>query len=380
MHHDQRAAPPAETPAPAAPAEQAAAGRAPAADLSRFIAAAFVKVGLPPDDAGKVGALMTETDLTGADAHGVFRLPQYVRRIQAGGVNPKPDIAVSRTGPATALVDGDNGMGHLVMARAADEAVALARETGVAWIGVRRSNHAGSAGLYAEMPVKHGMVGIYAAVASANHMAPWGGSESLLGTNPLAIGIPCGDAPPVVLDMATTVVSYGTVKTYALHGRAMPPDWMVSRVDGQPLTDSRRSGEGVLLPIGGHKGSGLALVLGLLGGPLNRAAFGRDVIDFNADQGSESNTGQFIIALDISRFLPLEAFAAEVNRHLDDLRHSTPLPGGGPIRMPGDQRAVRRQERGERGVPIPAPLRAQLDALAQTLGIEPLRTQSAGAR
>jgi L-2-hydroxycarboxylate dehydrogenase (NAD+) len=160
----------------------------------------------------------------------------------------------------------------------------------------------------------------------------------------------------------------------------MPPDWMVSRVDGQPLTDSRRSGEGVLLPIGGHKGSGLALVLGLLGGPLNRAAFGRDVIDFNANQGSESNTGQFIIALDVSRFLPLEAFAAEANRHLDDLRHSTPLPGGGPIRIPGDQRAVRRQERGERGVPIPAPLQAQLDALAQTLGIEPLRTQSAGAR
>jgi L-2-hydroxycarboxylate dehydrogenase (NAD+) len=373
MQHDQRAAPPAETLAPAAPGE-AAAGRASVADLLRFIAAAFVEVGLPRDDAGKVAALMTETDLTGADAHGVFRLPQYVRRIQAGGVNPKPDIAVSRTGPGTALVDGDNGMGHLVMARAADEAVALARETGIAWIGVRRSNHAGSAGLYAEMPVRHGMVGIYAAVASANHMAPWGGSESLLGTNPLAVGIPCGDAPPVVLDMATTIVSYGTVKTYALHGRAMPPDWMVSRVDGQPLTDSRRSGEGVLLPIGGHKGSGLALVLGLLGGPLNRAAFGRDVIDFNADQGSESNTGQFIVALDVSRFLPMDAFAAEVNRHLDDLRASAPLPGGGPIRMPGDQRAVRRKERGERGIPIPAPLQAQLDALAKTLGIEPLRT------
>ena len=156
------------------------------AELSRFIAAAFERVGLPPDDAAEVAELMTETDLTGADAHGVFRLPQYVRRIQAGGVNPKPNIEVRQTGPATALVDGDNGMGHLVMARAADEAVALARETGVAWVGVRRSNHAGSAGLYAEMPVKHGMVGIYSAVASANHMAPWGGSDSLLGTNPLA--------------------------------------------------------------------------------------------------------------------------------------------------------------------------------------------------
>jgi L-2-hydroxycarboxylate dehydrogenase (NAD+) len=376
MQQNRPAAPQGETSAGPGSRSEPSPGRASVADLSRFIASAFERVGLPSGDAAKVAALMTETDLTGADAHGVFRLPQYVRRIQAGGVNPKPSIAVNRTGPGTALVDGDNGMGHLVMARAADEAVALARETGIAWIGVRRSNHAGSAGLYAEMPVRHGMVGIYAAVASANHMAPWGGSDSLLGTNPLAVGIPCGDAPPVVLDMATTVVSYGTVKNYALHGRTMPPDWLISRVDGKPLTDPRRSGEGVLLPIGGHKGSGLALVLGLLGGPLNRAAFGRDVVDFNADQASESNTGQFMVALDVSRFLPLDAFAAEVNRHLDDLRNSTPLPGAGPIRMPGDQRAVRRKERTERGVPIPEPLQVQLDAVAKALGIDSLRTQA----
>jgi LDH2 family malate/lactate/ureidoglycolate dehydrogenase len=379
MQHD-RVAEPRTEPSAAAAAQPDQPGHVAVGELSRFIAAAFERVGLPPDDAAEVAELMTETDLTGADAHGVFRLPQYVRRIQAGGVNPKPNIEVRQTGPATALVDGDNGMGHLVMARAAEEAVALARETGVAWVGVRRSNHAGSAGLYAEMPVKHGMVGIYAAVASANHMAPWGGSDSLLGTNPLAIGIPCGEVPPVVLDMATTVVSYGTVKNYALHGRTMPPDWLISRVDGQPLTDPRRANEGVLLPIGGHKGSGLALVLGLLGGPLNRAAFGRDVIDFNADQSSETNTGHFIVALDVSRFLPPEIFAAEVNRHLDDLRNSERLPGAGPIRIPGDQRAMRRRERRENGVPIPEPLQVQLDGLAKTLGIDPLRTEPAGSR
>jgi LDH2 family malate/lactate/ureidoglycolate dehydrogenase len=380
MPQDRPAEPQAETSAEPGSRPEDPVARAPTAELSRFIAAAFEQVGLPPEDAAEVAELMTETDLTGADAHGVFRLPQYIRRIQAGGVNPKPNIEVRQTGPATALVDGDNGMGHLVMARAAEEAVSLARETGVAWVGARRSNHAGSAGLYAEMPVKHGMVGIYSAVASANHMAPWGGSESLLGTNPLAIAIPCGDAPPVVLDMATTIVSYGTVKSYALHGRTMPPDWLVSRVDGKPLTDPRRSHEGVLLPIGGHKGSGLALVLGLLGGPLNRAAFGRDVIDFNADQSGESNTGHFIVALDVSRFLPPEAFAAEVNRQLDDLRNSERLPGAGTIRMPGDQRGVRRKERRENGIPIPEPLQAQLDTLAKTLGIAPLRTERGRAR
>jgi LDH2 family malate/lactate/ureidoglycolate dehydrogenase len=363
-------------------AEQAEAGeasqetepaRASAAELTRFIAAAFERIGLPADAAADVAELMTEADLTGADAHGIFRLPQYVRRIQAGGVNPRPRIEVHQTGPATALVDGDNGMGHLVMSRAAEEAIAIARETGVAWVGARRSNHAGTAGLYAEMPVRHGMVGIYAAMANANHMAPWGGSELLLGTNPLGIGIPCGEAPPFVLDMATTVVSYGTVKNYALHGREMPPDWLVSRLDGKPLTDPRRAHEGLLLPIGGYKGSGLAIALGLLAGPLNRAVFGRDVIDFNADDSGETNTGHFIVALDVSRFLPLEEFAAEVNRHLDDLRRSEPLPGAGPIRLPGDQRAARRKERAASGVPIPEPLRVQLDALAGALGIERLR-------
>ena len=113
------------------------------------------------------------------------------------------------------------------MTRAANEAIGMARENGVAWVGVRRSNHAGPAGLYAEMPAAHGMIGLYAAVANANHMAVWGGTEPLLGTNPLAIGVPSG-AGPLVLDMATTIVSYGTVKKYALRGMNMPEGWFVN--------------------------------------------------------------------------------------------------------------------------------------------------------
>ncbi len=125
------------------------------------------------------------------------------------------------------------------------------------------------------MPVAQGMVGIYSAVASANHMAPWGGTESLLGTNPLAVGVPAGEEAPVILDIATTVVSYGTVKNYALQGIPMPEGWMVDRQTGAPITDAARSGEGVLMPIGGYKGSGLALVLGLLAGPLNGGVWSR---------------------------------------------------------------------------------------------------------
>ena len=345
----------------------------PAAGISGFITDALGKLGLSAADAAKAAELMTEADITGADAHGVFRLPQYVKRLRGGGFNARPDIKVTRTAPATALVDGDNGMGHLVMARAAETAIEIARDSGIGWVGARRSNHAGAAGVYAALTLPHGMIGIYSVVASANHMAAWGGAETLLGTNPLAVAIPAGEEAPVVLDIATTVVSYGTVKNYRLQGKSMSEGWMVSTKDGGPITDPNLSAEGILLPIGGYKGSGLAIILGLLAGPLNGAVFGRDVIDFNADDASECNTGHFIIALDVARFTPLQDFCAEVDRHLRDLRGSRRLPGFDAIRMPGEQRRQRRAERLRDGVPMPQELIVQLDRLAAELGVTPIR-------
>jgi LDH2 family malate/lactate/ureidoglycolate dehydrogenase len=346
--------------------------KAPVAAIRSLIEDALSVAGLPREDAALCALRMGEADLTGADAHGVFRLPQYVRRLKAGGFNKRPNITVARSAPATALVDGDNGMGHLVMSRAAETAIAIARETGVSWVGVRRSNHAGPAGLYAEMPAAQGMIGMYAAVANANHMAVWGGADPLLGTNPLAIGVPSG-AGPMVLDMATTVVSYGTVKNYALQGKPMQQGWMVNTATGEDILDARRAAEGLLLPIGGYKGSGLAMMLGFLAGPLNRAAFGRDVVDFNADDASETNTGHFIIALDVARFLPLDDYKAEVDRHIRELKESKRLPGVDEIRMPGERRRQCREDRTRNGVPLAPQLVAQLDKMAVGLSVRTLR-------
>jgi LDH2 family malate/lactate/ureidoglycolate dehydrogenase len=346
--------------------------RIPAVAITAFIRDSLLKVGLSEQDAARSAELMVAADLAGADAHGVFRLPHYVRRIKAGGINPRPHITVKQTAPATAMVDGDNGMGHLVMARAADAAIALAKETGVAWVGARRSNHAGAAGVYAEMTLAHDMVGIYSVVANANHMPMWGGAENLLGTNPIAFAIPAGEEPPVVLDIATTVVSYGTVKSYRLQGKSMPEGWMIDPKTGAPLTDPARSAEGLLLPIGGYKGAGLALVLGLLAGTLNGAAFGRDVIDFNANDTDACDTGHFFIALDVARFLPVDQFKREVDRHLREFRQSRRLPGVAAIRLPGEQRAARRADRLKNGVPVADEVMAQLDKLADEFGIAPL--------
>jgi L-2-hydroxycarboxylate dehydrogenase (NAD+) len=214
-------------------------------------------------------------------------------------MNLRPNIHVVQETEATALVDGDNGMGHLVMRFAAQVAIEKAEQAGVAWVGIRQSNHAGPAALYAMMPLERNMIGIYLAVGSANHMPPWGGVELLLSTNPIAFAIPAFEEPPIVLDIATSVAAYGKVKTKAQRGEAMPEGWMIDSF-GKPLTDPKRTEEGFLLPIGGYKGYGLALVFGLLAGTLNAAAFGRDVIDFNKDDTTPTNTGQVIVAL-ISR-------------------------------------------------------------------------------
>ncbi|USJ28421.1 Ldh family oxidoreductase [Ensifer adhaerens] len=337
--------------------------------MQDFTKRAFQCLGLPAGDATTIADLIVESDLIGADAHGIFRLPQYTRRLREGGINPSPSITVKRTGGATAMVDGDNGMGHLVMRVATRTAISLARESGVGWVGVRGSNHAGPASLYPAMAVAEGMIGLYTAVASANHMAIWGGSEPLLGTNPLAIGIPAGREAPVILDVATTAVSYGTIKRYALEGLSIPEGWMVDRQTGAPMTDPQERDRGLLLPMGGYKGSGLALVLGLLAGPLNAAAFGREVVDINLDSTSATNTGHAIIALDIKRFVEPTEFKNAVDRFVRDFRQSERLPGVGRIRLPGEDRTTRRQDRLSNGIPMAQALRDTLNDLGASLGI-----------
>jgi L-2-hydroxycarboxylate dehydrogenase (NAD+) len=346
--------------------------RFPAATMLAFTREVFFACGLPDADAATVAGALVEADLVGSDAHGVFRLAQYVRNLQTGRVNPKAKVAVVQRSPATALIDGDNGMGHLVMTHAANLAVELARASGVGWVGARRSNHAGAAGVYATIPLAQGMVGIYAAVSSANHMAPWGGSEPLMGTNPIAVAIPAGKEAPVVLDIATSVASFGTIRTHAIAGTPLPEGWVVDRKTGAPVTDAKRIAEGVLLPIGGYKGSGLALMIGLLAGVLNGAAFGRDVIDFTAPGTDPCNTGQFMVALDVARFLPPEIFAAEMDRHLEELRSSARLPGVDIIRHPGEERRRRTEDRSKNGVLLAAQLIKELDEMAAGLKVKAL--------
>ena len=305
-------------------------------DLRAFITRAFEAEGIPAPDAAKIANLMAEADLQGSDGHGVIRLVPYLKRIQQGGINKTPNIRVIHERSASAVVHGDNGMGHLVVSYAVDLAIAKAKQAGVAWVGCRYSNHAGPASLYARKPLQHDMLGLYFAVGNANHLPPWGGMDMLLSTNPIAAGIPAGEEPPVVLDMATTVAAYGKVKVKAKRGEMMPEGWMIDR-QGKPLTDPKRADEGFLLPIGEHKGYGLALMVGLLAGTLSGAAMGKDVVDFNADFKTTTNTGQAILVIDLSAFGDPADFKSRVDVLVRDIRQSARLPGVDRIWLPGEQ-------------------------------------------
>lgn len=341
------------------------------AQLREFITASLHRLGLPPGDAATCGRLMAEAEAQGSDGHGAIRLIPYARRIRAGGMNLHPDIRVVKEKAAMALIDGDNGMGHLVMSRAVQVAVDKAKNCGMAWVGARLSNHAGPASLYARMALQHDMIGLYFAVGNANHLPPWGGVDMLLSTNPIACAIPAGKEPCIVLDMATTVAAYGKVKAKAQRGEQMPEGWMIDR-KGQPLTDPTRANEGFLLPIGGYKGYGLALVAGILAGTLNGAAMGSETIDFNADDVTVTNTGQSICVIDPAAFGEIDEFKARVDKLIREMRASARLPGVERIWLPGEQSHEKKLRHEREGIALAPALLAQLDAFARELGVAPL--------
>lgn len=342
--------------------------RFPVDRLENFIISAVEAQGVSADHAKIFARRMIEADLRGMHGHGLMRLVPYSRRISEGGYNLRPEIRAIRETPVSALVDGDNGLGQVVMTFAAELAIKKAKETGLAWIGIRRGNHSGAGGVYAALTLPHDMVGMYMAVANANHMPPWGGTDMLLSTNPMAFAIPTGDEPPFVLDMATTVASYGKVKVYAQSGTPMPEGWMMDK-HGKPITDATKSHEGFLLPIGGHKGYGLNLVIGMLAGIMNGAAFGSDVIDFNEDYQSPTNTGQVFFAMRPDLFRDLDDFKTEMDKKIREIKNSTPIEGG-VIRIPGEGAVERECDMCENGIPVAAPVLKAVQELATKLGIE----------
>jgi len=215
------------------------------------------------------------------------------------------------------------------------------------------------------------MIGLYVCVGNANLLPPWGGTEVLLSTNPIAIAVPGERHPSIVLDMATTNTALGKIRLKAQRNEPIPEGWMIDR-QGKPLTDPKRASEGFLVPVGGAKGYGLALMIGLLAGTLNGAAFGRDVVNYTKDSKTPSNTGQAIVALDIATFADVTAFKQQVDEVWEMMKSSPTLPGFDEVRLPGERSGLLYTERVAHGVPINAEVRKGLDVLADRLNIQRL--------
>lgn len=328
--------------------------------LNAFVVDVLTRVDVLSEHAGLTAARLLEADLKGRTGHGIIRVPQYVKRIEAGGINLRPSIGKTRSTPVSCLIDGDNGLGQVVMTLATETAIEKARESGMSWVGTVRSNHAGAAGVYTDMAMQHDLIAIYMAVASANVMPPWGGHRRLLGTNPISIAIPAGREPGFLLDIATTVTSHGTIKVVAQRGESMPEGWVVDQ-EGNPITDPSKANEGFLMPIGGYKGAGLNVAFGLLAGVLNEAAFGSDVIDHRTVPDQPANTGQAIFLMQPDLFRDLDEFKADVDRQLGAMR-AAGRPGA--VHIPGDGASSLEEEQRRDGIPIPDVLLGQLRDLA----------------
>lgn len=343
-----------------------------AAELERLAAELLERLGLPAADAALTARVLVAADLEGVETHGLGRLPNYVARLRQGLVNPAPEMRFLRRKGGAALLDADNGMGQLATVRAMEEAIRLAGEYGTGWVAVRGSNHFGAASYYCRMAAEAGMIGLVFSNTPPG-MAPYGGREPFLGTNPLGVGVPAGDGPPVILDMATSAVARGQVLKANRNGQPIPPGAAID-ADGAPTTDAAAALKGALLPMAGAKGYGLALVIELLTGVLAGAAVARELPSFFDNWEQPSNVGHLVGALDIGAFAEPVRFAERAGQLVSDLRQVPPAVGHEAVRVPGEQRARVSARRTAEGVPLAAGTAEQLAALAAELGVEPLRT------
>ncbi|MBI3637062.1 MAG: Ldh family oxidoreductase, partial [Candidatus Rokubacteria bacterium] len=290
-----------------------AATSARAEKLRALITAIYTAHGVPADDAAGVAEVLVEADLRGVESHGSTRVAGYLQMIENGLLNPRPKIEVLRDNPSTAMLEGDNAFGMVVARRAMTLAIDKARARGVAVVTARNVTHTGMVGFYPMMAARAGLVGL-----SVNNgpkiLPPFGGLTPTLATNPFAAAFPAGDAEPIVLDMATSMVAAGKMRLAAKKGRPIPEGWALDR-HGVPTTDPEEAiFHGFLQWAGGYKGFGLATVVELLGGVLSGGLFGTDVPAMKTFGQEPLVTSAFYLALDPEQFMPLAEFRARVDR------------------------------------------------------------------
>ncbi len=334
--------------------------------IHQFCCAILQKLKVPREDAKEVGDCLLQADLRGVDSHGMIRLPVYASRIRKGVVNPRPVPRIVRTSGSTVLFDGDNGLGAVVGSRAMETAIELATNSGISFVGVRRSNHFGIAAFYVQKAVEKGLIGCAASNAPP-HMAPFGGRARFLGTNPFAIGIPAGKQAPLIFDASTSVVARGKIIVAAKEGKAIPPGWAIDR-DGNPTTDANAALAGSVLPFGGPKGSAISLIIDVLCGVLTGSAFAL-TLNTLENLEAEQNLGHVFVAMRTDIFLTAKDFASRMNEILQTLKASRPAPNIEQVLAPGEIERQNEERSQKLGVPLLPTVIDQLSALGAELNV-----------
>lgn len=338
-----------------------------AAELRAWVARVFERAAVPADDAAVAADVLVAANLRGVDSHGVLQLPLKVERVLSGIINPRPRCRVERDSPAAMLVDGDNGLGMVVGAWAMRQAIERARACGAAVAAVRHSNHFGATAYYAQMAAAAEMIGLCGTNSGGASMAPWGSVTGYLGTNPLAFAAPGGIDGGLVLDMATSQVAWGKVELAARAGQKIPLTWATDR-EGRPTDDPQVAMHGLMLPLGGYKGYGLALMLEILCGVLSGAGFGPHVVNFYEEPDREENSGHVFVAIDVARLMPIGQFKARMARIVDEIHACQPSEGVTRIYVPGEMELETAARRQGEGIPLPADVVAGLVGLGERVG------------
>jgi LDH2 family malate/lactate/ureidoglycolate dehydrogenase len=324
---------------------------------------------VPTVEARIVADNLVDTDLRGIDSHGVVRFPVYVQRIEDGGTNPQPVIRVERETRTTAVVDGGNGLGHLVGVRAMEIALDKAKYGDCIFVSVNNSNHYGAAGYYAAMAARRNMVGFSFTVGAINHMAPWGGTEALLGNNPFAFALPTRQGFSIVLDMACSVAARGKIIIAAQEGYPIPEGW-ANDADGLPTTDAVKALAGLVIPLGGPKGYALTLAVGMLSTMLSGAFFGSEVGDLYEKTSTAQNSGHLFGVLPVASFVDLESYLNRVDKAIDEMRNAKRAAGVERIYLPGEREHLKAVERRKNGIPLGPELTKELSELGARFGMK----------
>jgi LDH2 family malate/lactate/ureidoglycolate dehydrogenase len=337
-----------------------------ASELTDFCKSVFIRLGMTEENSAVAADSLVRADLEGNEGHGISRLPIYAKRIQEGRISARPDIEYEQFG-SVLKVNGGNGLGQVVAYRAVQQAIPIAKENGMTGIFVRNSNHFGTAAYFCQQACKQNMI-LLAMTNSPPGIPPWGGKKAFFGTNPIAFGFPTRQAPPVIIDMSSSVVARGKIILANKIGEDIPLGWAIDD-HGVETTDPAAALRGAVLPLGGAKGYALAMAIEIMCGVLSGAAYGPHVNNLYKDGDSAANVGHSFILLDISRWMPIEDYFDLMEKFLKEVKDVPVAAGTDEIFYPGERRYQKYAARSVAELAVSREVAEELRGLGGSLGI-----------